>query len=1425
MRRIKRFLKFLSYSLLFMIISLGSAYGVITISLNNAANIGNKQSGSADGSIPEEITSIINNFVTSKNIEAQSQININTDSENIVINISNGKIDLSQGIDNLVIDSDISVDLLSLNNQISFNIRYKNGVVYIEGFNSKFKIETENLISSVKKITDLFNIKMPDLGNLDMGSLDINAILGALRIENETETENGISLDVAIPAINGKIYLKCDKNYKLQELIVPEMDVNEIKISANGNLDYTNNFSIKEIEEDEFVNLSPVLDYTQNLNILDKKSIGFDFVLSYQNKNLNGNLFIELETLNIMLKLDWGKISPTITVVDNIAYFDAGDTHLKFNLSDLEKLQPILNRFDIDISLRNISQILGNVKTNGVKSILGLLSNSKFNVETLDLSNLQNILSQDSKLEIEFKDIGKLVLNSVENKLTDITFTGDDINLKLTTKESGKISFNSDINSYVDLANFVPLVDCLTSLINGKSIYGYMSFDYKEYSLTVNYQLILDDNLFLKANCQIFDKDFEIIFKDNQIFVNFSNTKIKLNSDDFNQLLNTLSYILDVDLTSTNLNVMSIISLVFDSEAPLAIKSISEIDGDAIISLQNNMDVTLSSDKNVLKIELNDKAFKINCSAQSGQETNVPSINEEEYTDFNNLPAIENLYDYFKANKFYFKYNFTFSDITLNGGINIDNNNLLAVCNFNYKGIAGVAGINDDKIYLNFEKVYLSFDVQDFDIVKNLLSQFGINLDELDGLLNEKLGINIEKILDMTRKQAFSLIKNLSSQEILSKLEKIFNKFEINLTSEKLIASSIENAYAEVSFKNDMIYSANIDYQNFKGSLTLLDNPYVYKFNKKYVDCGNLINIVDNFITYLKNGKFAVNTDISTNEGKNLSALIQLDKPNSKLSTEISSNIKGGIDAKINIDGGITYINVNGILLKLNNQNLKEILCIALELFDIDLSGLNTFKNVDLEDLDMTTLKSYTPTFDNEKILLLLNSLKSLEKKSNNYILTIDGTDLLNNAKANNITLTIFTNGSTITDITVQNVYALSLNEQFEVKFSFSNSLNFKEFDKTLSYIDISNSGCLLKALINMSQAKAFNIKGSVNLNGKVIGISISRTIDFDVKINFNENKQIELYGIVGPIPAIVGVNNDVPYESGDTNAGSNRYLYFYYKDGYVYLYRSEYVKQYFGIGTRTYEKCVKVSLETFLDNPLSFIQYGIGFSENIKGEIESSSEQTNNTEKKETDYSKIITSFTSSSSSFKIGLNVGEIINNSKIGNLEMEIQTSSDDNGKDYISDITLSLSMPLSSLLSLDVKSNNISITKYDYNIKMEELNSFTENYSYGEGEYWEASDKDWIMKKETMYTIKFETDSHQTVESITKKPGESITLPSLNSYVSIYNGYRVYRTFAGWYTDKNLNNKFTGSTMPGIDLTLYAKWNERVEKVYAYDDLII
>ena len=80
-----------------------------------------------------------------------------------------------------------------------------------------------------------------------------------------------------------------------------------------------------------------------------------------------------------------------------------------------------------------------------------------------------------------------------------------------------------------------------------------------------------------------------------------------------------------------------------------------------------------------------------------------------------------------------------------------------------------------------------------------------------------------------------------------------------------------------------------------------------------------------------------------------------------------------------------------------------------------------------------------------------------------------------------------------------------------------------------------------------------------------------------------------------------------------------------------------------------------------------------------------------------------------------------------------------------------------------------------------------------------------------------TLTFDSQGGSAVSPITKKFGQSITMPA--------NPTKTGYTFAGWYTNAECTDdaKFTASAMPGENLTLYAKWTvNKYTVTYVVDD---
>lgn len=74
---------------------------------------------------------------------------------------------------------------------------------------------------------------------------------------------------------------------------------------------------------------------------------------------------------------------------------------------------------------------------------------------------------------------------------------------------------------------------------------------------------------------------------------------------------------------------------------------------------------------------------------------------------------------------------------------------------------------------------------------------------------------------------------------------------------------------------------------------------------------------------------------------------------------------------------------------------------------------------------------------------------------------------------------------------------------------------------------------------------------------------------------------------------------------------------------------------------------------------------------------------------------------------------------------------------------------------------------------------------------------------VKTEETTYTISFNTNGGNEIESLTVTAGKVVSKPK--------DPVKINATFDGWYTDANCTEKFNFSSHVTSNLTLYAKWN--------------
>ena len=159
----RRTLRYISYTLMYLIISIASAYGVILIS-TSSPNEG------TEASVPQQITNIVERISNSPTIEADISFVLQSEGMNASADISLSVLN-SQSV-----SANADIDLTVNDQTTSVTIAYQNSTIYASAFNNKFQISSNNLISSIGQILALLNFDLSSMG-IDISSLDFVIVL------------------------------------------------------------------------------------------------------------------------------------------------------------------------------------------------------------------------------------------------------------------------------------------------------------------------------------------------------------------------------------------------------------------------------------------------------------------------------------------------------------------------------------------------------------------------------------------------------------------------------------------------------------------------------------------------------------------------------------------------------------------------------------------------------------------------------------------------------------------------------------------------------------------------------------------------------------------------------------------------------------------------------------------------------------------------------------------------------------------------------------------------------------------------------------------------------------------------------------------------------------------------------------------------
>ncbi len=1290
----------------------------------------------------------------------------------------------------------------SLNAQLNTKIANKNveiklidKVIYInfDGLKLKFAINDIDRVVDLLKKYDLIN----DETNISIDDNIINKILNNIYL-----TYDGNKIQASLD------YNLQDFNIDLNDidLVIGGIDLsalqeNQLNVIVDGIGNKLNGLNVNigdsvSVELLFYGNAQKIDDNTSGyLDIIKLMPFVEPFISAYLSNGINGQISVNIPELESAI----GRIN-----VDYKVNFNAG---LRVNLSTNIMNLPV----EIDIANNNIY-----IKIDGAKyyfafdELQDLLSfiEEKFSVDLGELNlndfsfgNIKIEVLNDKELQIQINDI---VLYIVNDSGLSLALDYNGIDAQVTINE-GLNSYNALEDDYLHIDSLLNKVGnvydiiqsgdinlSIATSIENEPIEILLSLSFKEYLNTLD----LND-LKLDAEIYALDKTIYVKLLNGTIYVSVEGLNVKFNLNDIDTIIAFVNdNITEISLPSLELDLQTLINSLFATNNKIEI-TLNNI-GNIAISFINEQ---LSS------IDFVADTFNANIAVISDK---IDVILQNSYSNVVDLlPVADKIVDIYNSKKLSL-------DMLINTQILGNNQEIGMSANIDFADSLNVdlhlelEGVNvnvylrNDILYLDIYGLRIKLTEQDIITIATFVNDnFNTNLvvpnaSDKKGVIlldfiNSNFNLNIDTNFDLSMIGAWTLSNSILNWTL-------GNGANINLDVSNLI--DIKFAY------NDTNINAEISAVGEAVILQTFDR-------NQYVKVQEILSAVQAIINTLNTKEYGLiaNAQVYNNDALRFDASV-----NANLSIidgiyfSGSAVLAGESDIAVNIDydNEYFYLDYDGLKVKINKQNLLEIAGIVLSVFGIDISGLEIFEDIDL-DFNLDNLEQIMPNIDFGNPLSLLQIINSLSYENGQFNLALNGSFITGDDSTPIMNVAVVTSNDGLQSVDLKGIYT-STNEYFDLQILFNEFAGINVVEG--NYIDISSASTLIKAIINTSELTNYHITGTANIIMDVLGVNIDWDVPYDIQVKLVEGKPI-IKASIGPMPVVPAVNNDVPYKFGDTVSGIycglNRVLNIYYMDGYVYFHRTEEIPV-FASSNRTYEKKLKVSLDAVLEDPMAYLQYGLGLTDTIMDAIADAMALAQNREEP-IDLGNILLSYDYSNGYYNLTINLEELSNNPQLDTMTVNIKTSYVESAeKDYTTDLKFNLHAPFTDSIIMDLTTEDMKLVDIGVDLDFSDLYDFINSYTYNEDEQWEASNGSWTLASAKTYTISFVANGGSDVGNITQSANTTITLPTYSDRLVDDGDTRYTYRFDGWYTTENFTEgtEFTQNTMPRGDVTLYAKW---------------
>lgn len=1271
-------------------------------------------------------------------------------------------------------DLQADVEISALGYEVRFVLKNKVGYVYIDDV--AVKCDYNVALGIINHVCDALDI-----------NVDINKYIDKIKQYDNVDFEQILN-DISVSYKNGAFVI-CYDNIVGKVVFKPNKIQSLSLIIDDLSFDITPTYQKVVVPQNtKHIDVSDVVGVLKSVqDIVQNKYITLDTTIDIEGVEVSVHIEFDYEAMRASAEVE--ALGKTIYVEynDNKIYVRFDDVQLYTTVGDIKSLiNGYVHTPEIDDNDENL-----------VDKILTHLSKVS--------------LTKTTSGYVVAYDTYTVVLGTTDDKLTSVEYDGILFDISYNKPNFENIDQSKYEYVNVKYQNITNIVEQIKSYINASEYYFAINATYEGYS--VSGWIGLDSGHVVgHLESVVIGKNIYIDITNDIVYIEFDGLKLQVGLDDYDDIAKLLKD--EWDIKVPQLNLVTPLDMLDEFETP-TLDDIQNILSK--LSISNSGKMLLVEYEGVrANVDLTD--YKLNTlslnydklSATLSPITKRTTAPEGEYID------IASLIDVIKATKKSMA-NMTMSgvlkvcvvyaneenNIDISYGITYQNKQLKAYANFTFKGLDVNICYVDDTIYCDVVGMKFYVEVKDYkNIIEWLDSTFGlnINVEDIDNVLNKSLDdIHFDFI------KSWSIGKNLISANL-------FDDIHIDVYYGDIIEKVVFNAGS----KEATIVCTSFDTLVFE---TVNKNDY-----SKYT---LLTNTVDDILHTLKKKSFNLSAKARVYEDDTMTytATVGLVFDFAKhfkaygeanvvdlLDANGSENFIASWDKYSAVDTrDYVFVNYNGMKLRINEEALKEVLSLALQLFGVDPSIVGFLENVD-EDfkVDASNLNTIMPNVDTNNPLNMLKYIKSLDLKNGMFTLKLDGS--LFGEGVSDMDVLLHTNNGTIIGLDLNNIF-VGGTETFNLSIELNAFDAVPEIEDKTNYLDLSGASQLLKATINTSAKKNFHISGAVKLN--LLGMDGMAVVGVDVGVCIGDDGKTTFEATISNYPLIGLVNNVNTNGVGATGklfiSARYRTIKIMYKDGYIYL---KTVDEEWGL-YKELTRETKIPASYLLQNINYYMQWVLGFTDTIQNSINEAIEASQNYTGG-TDYSNILLDYKYYNNSHSITLNLEEIAHNDQVNTMIVGLTTinNAQTGRKDMLYRLDMDVTM-LNDVISIKTDDDSyLRLVEYSYD--MSETLAYIDNYAWSTfGEYEKEGSGSFEKTNDSDVTINFYDQNETLISTYTGKIGSEIVYPSVTQ--TLEDG----KQFKGWYYYSNSAKtklkawKYDYAPLNSMDL--YAVWENTYQVV--------